>query len=138
MANKEKPVLAVVKSAKKPKPSKKTGSGGNNGGGGSKSAIKRAGDYKIVNGAYYLVKTARSNGDGSGEIEIPLCDFTCTIIEEKTLDNGLEDQAVLSIEGTRQDGLPLPAGDVLASKFFGGQGNWPNELWGSRVFIQVL
>ncbi len=89
-----------------------------------------------MNGAYYQVKAVRSNGDnGSGEVEFPLCNFTCTIIEEKTLDNGLEDQVVLSIEGTRKDGLFLPAGDVLASKFFGGQGNWANELWGSKVFI---
>ncbi len=40
MANKEKPVLAVVKGAKKPKSTKKTGSGG----GSSKGELKRVGD----------------------------------------------------------------------------------------------
>ena len=50
--------------------------------------------------------------DDRGFVEIPLCDFTCKIIEEVTHDTGLEDQAFLRVEGARNDGLKLPIVEV--------------------------
>ena len=57
-----KPVLAVVKDAKKPKGSKKTGSGNGSG----RSENKRFGDYAIIGGAFHQIKSVRSGGDGQG------------------------------------------------------------------------
>ena len=60
------PVLAVVKDAKKPKGSKKTGSGIGAGSGSGKTTNKRFGDYAIIGGAFHQIKSVRSGGDGQG------------------------------------------------------------------------
>jgi len=136
MTNKEnKPVLAVVRGAKKPKGSNKTGSGNGSGGGIGKSKNKAFGEYKIINGAFYQIKAVRSGADGDGFVEIPLCDFTCQIIEEVTCDSGLEDQAFLRVEGVRSDGLKFPIVEVPSSKFYSTQANWINEFFGTSAFV---
>lgn len=131
----EKPVLAVVKSAKKPKGNRRTGSGNGSGGGSSKGKDKAFGDYIVIGSAFYHRKATRSGGDDTGFINVQLCNFSGNIVEEIIQDNGLEDTTILRIQGIRQDGLVLPVADVPASKFYGGQGNWANDAWGTKAFV---
>jgi len=136
MTNKaDKPVLEVVKGAKKPKGNHKTGSGNGSGGGIGKGKNKAFGEYIVSGGAFHHRKATRSGGDDAGFIDIQLCNFSGHIVEEVTQDSGLEDTAILRIEGIRQDGLVLPVADVSASKFYGGQGNWANDAWGTKAFV---
>lgn len=134
-----KTVLAVVEGAKKPKTSKRNGTGGGSGsgsgGGSGLSQHQQFGDYQIINGAFHQIKAVPSRSDGQVFAELPLCDFTCRIVEEITQDSGLEDKTVLHIEGQRQDGLKLPIVDVPATRFYSSQANWASEAWGTKVFI---
>jgi len=136
MADKSKPVLELVNSAKKPA-TKKPGNTGGNGSGGSGSSTKllKFGDYAIKNGAFHQIKAVRAGPDGDGFVEFPLCDFTCKIVEEIVQDTGLEDSSFLRIEGRRADNVPLPLVDVPAKSFYSSQGNWANEFWGTAPFI---
>lgn len=131
----EKPVLSVVANAKKPKSSYKTGSGNGSGGGTGKGKNKKFGEYEIINGAFHQIKAVRSGADGNGFVEIPLCDFTCKIIEEVTHDTGLDDLAFLRVEGSRNDGFKLPIVEVPATKFYSTQANWVNEFYGTSAFV---
>jgi hypothetical protein len=65
----------------------------------------------------------------------PLCDFTCSITEEITQEDGLEDKAVLRIAAKRHDGFILPDADIPATKFYSSSANWVNEFFGTRLFI---
>jgi len=135
MTNKaDKPVLAVVNSAKKPTSTNKTGSGNGSGGGAGKSKNKQFGEYKIINGSFYQIKHTRSGND-DGFVEIQLCDFTCKIIEEVTNDTGLEDQAFLRVEGVRNDGLKFPTVEVPSSEFYSTQASWINKHLGTSAFV---
>jgi len=132
MTNKaEKPVLAVVKNAKKPKGNNKTGSGNGSGGGTGKSKNKKFGAYEIMNGSFHQLKTFR---DG-GTVELPLCDFICRIIEEVNQDTGLEDQTILRVDGVRNDGLRFPVVEVPSSKFYSTQASWISEFFGTSAFV---
>jgi hypothetical protein len=126
-----KPVLELIKTAKKPT-TKKNGSG--NGGGSDTSQEQRFGDYLIRNGAFHQSKAVR-NGEDRTTVEFPLCDFTCQIIEEITSDDGLSDDSHLRIEGKRINGTALPVVDVPAKNFFSTQGSWVNDHWGTSPFI---
>ena len=129
----DKPVLALVDSAKPPRkiiPNKNNGGNGSNGGSGSSKAVS-FGSYVIKKGAFYQTKQL---SDGS-IAEFPLCDFTCKIVEEITADDGLADSTFLRIEGTRANGGTLPLVDVPAKSFYSTQGNWANEHWGTLPFI---
>ncbi|MGZ0079210.1 cell wall-binding protein [Methylomonas sp. ZR1] len=135
------PILEVVNGAKKPPTAKKagtqkpTGNGGGGSGGGRSTPPEKFGEYLIKNGAFHQSRAVKAGPDGSGFVEFPLCDFVCSIKEEVTAEDGLNDAAFLRIEGRRGDGLPLPAVDVPAKSFFSSQACWPNEAWGSRVFV---
>lgn len=118
MSDKTPPILEVVKNSNKP--DKKN----------SESKLKRFGTYQVVNNAFFQIKSTKD-----GEVEIPLADFVCQILEEITHDDGLEDKAILRISGTRQDGLTLPEVEIQATKFYSSTGNWANEAWGTKVFI---
>lgn len=126
-----KPVLELIKTAKKPT-TKKDGSG--NGGGSDTRQEQRFGDYLIRNGAFHQSKAVR-NGEDRTTVEFPLCDFTCQIIEEITSDDGLSDASYLRIEGKRSNGMTLPVADVPAKNFFSSQGSWVNDHWGTSPFI---
>jgi hypothetical protein len=126
-----KPVLELIKTAKKPT-TKKNGSG--NGGGSDTSQEQRFGDYLIRDGAFHQSKAGR-NGEDRTTVEFPLCDFTCRIIEEIISDDGLTDASYLRIEGKRSNGMSLPVADVPAKNFFSTQGSWINDYWGTAPFI---
>jgi hypothetical protein len=139
--NTGKPVLELVNNPTKPKstsPKKPGNGGGGSGSGSSKQAAARFGNYTIIDGAFYQIKTVqRKTEDGIilEEIQIPLCDFTCKILSETVQEDGLQDIALLRIEGVRDDGKPLEAVDVPAVKLNTNQGNWVNEFYGMSVFV---
>ncbi len=118
MANDDKPILKIVEGAKKPRGKQ------------SEAELKRFGSYSIDGGAFCQNKATRD-----GEVNIPLCNFTCKIMEEISHDDGLEDKAILRIAGNRQDGLILPDVEVPATKFFSASSNWFNDAWGTRVLV---
>ncbi|WP_347987266.1 cell wall-binding protein [Methylomonas sp. AM2-LC] len=122
--NENKRVLAVVNSAKKA-PSKVKGSK-SSGDGTEKNEGLRFGQYQIINNAFNRIKTK----EGGIEITIPLCNFTCKILEEIFFDSGLSDEIKLKIEGIRQDGKPLSAFDIPLNRFTSSQGGWQNDAWG--------
>ncbi|MDO9160893.1 MAG: cell wall-binding protein [Methylococcaceae bacterium] len=123
------PVLKVVESATKPA-RKKSGNTGNSGGGSGSDKVQNFGEYLVKNGMFHqsrLVKGVTA--------EIPLCDFTCKIVEEITQDNDLQNESFLRIKGIRADGKLLWPVDVPNKSFYGSQGGWVNEHWGTTAFL---
>ncbi|MDO9046995.1 MAG: cell wall-binding protein [Methylobacter sp.] len=130
----ERPVLELVETAKKPPrkiiPNKNNGGSGGNG----SSKTKNFGIYLIKNGAFYQTKSVRGQ-DEDTVVEFPLCDFTCSIKEEVTQEDGLTDSTFLRVEGRKANGGLLPLVDVPAKSFYSSQGSWANEHWGTLPFI---
>lgn len=125
--SKNPPILEVVKSTKKPA-KKPDGTGG-----GTKIDKNEIfGGYTKIKGAFNQLGKRRDDGTFD---TWPLCDFTCRILLEVIAEDGLNDTSFLRIEGRRADGLLLPAVDVPAKAFYGSQGSWPNEAWGTRVLV---
>ncbi len=118
MADKKSPIMSIVDNCTKPNEKN------------AKDKLKRFGAYSIVNGAFCQNKSTKE-----GEIEIPLCNFTCKVLEEIIHDDGFEDKSFLRISGTRQDGLPLPEVEVQAAKFYSTAGSWFNDVWGTKAFV---
>jgi hypothetical protein len=135
-----KPLLEIVKNAKKPTGSKKAGNTSGGGGGGSGtgngSKTKKFGDYLVVNGAFHQSKVTKDGDGGLKAVDFALCNFTAHILEEIASDNGLDESTFLRIKGRRADGTLLPMVDVPAKSFYSPQGgNWANEHWGTLPFI---
>ena len=133
--NKKPPVLEVVNGAKSPKASGKKAMvkvGGDGGGG----AIPDQSffNYRIRNGSLWQCKQSGKDGEF---VEFPLCDFVAWIVEEIAADDGFVDSSFLRIEGKRADGMPLPLVDVPSAKFYSTQGSWPNDVWGTLVFVHT-
>ncbi|WP_446808640.1 hypothetical protein ACH50O_15340 [Methylomonas sp. 2BW1-5-20] len=134
--DKKSKVVDITNAAKKPATKKPAGNGGGSGGGRGSDRPERFGEYGVVGGAFVQYRMMRVEGSSDrAESSFQLCDFTCSIKEEVTAEDGLNDASFLRIEGRRADGLPLPAVDVPAKSFFSSQACWPNEAWGSRVFV---
>lgn len=124
--NKKNNVVQIVNAAKRPK------------GFDSRPKNQAFDEYAIKAGSFNLKKKIRAKDDGDGvEILVPLCNFTARITEEITQDNGLEDCNFLKIQVTRADGLVLQEVEVSFSKFFSSMGNWINENYGTRLFIET-
>jgi len=138
----KKPVLELVNSAKKPppkKPSKTDGGGGNSGGGKGANSPDQFGDYKVINGAFYQIKVVKDGEGGYKNVDFPLCDFTCRIIEEITADDGLTDSSFLRVEGKRSDGLPLPWWMFRPRRFIPRKATGQTSIGGRcRSFIPAL
>lgn len=150
--SKNPPILEVVKDASKPpkagsrgkgsSKSTKTSSRGKDSGNKSETGdIDRGFEidkgkifsgYTIINGAFNQLGKHHPGGKYDAW---PLCDFVCRIVLEVIAEDGLNDTNFLRIEGRRADGLLLPTVDVPAKAFYGSQGSWPNEAWGTRVLV---
>jgi hypothetical protein len=72
-------------------------------------------------------------GDDATELFSPLCNFTAWVVEERTLDDGLEVKRRFLIEGRLADGQPLPKVEASAAQFTAMR--WPVDLWGVRARI---
>jgi hypothetical protein len=83
--------------------------------------------YVVRDGAIYFVSVS----DEDGIKEVQLCNFTATITAELTRDDGAERKKFFTIEGTSEDGAPLPAIQVPAGEF--ADMEWVTEQWGNRA-----
>lgn len=96
-----------------------------------------AGDYP---GAPYVVDHGRIcwkkfTREGDSVLE-PLCNFVAAITEEVVLDDGSgEAKFRLAIDGTLDDGAPLPRAEVSGGDF--GTMNWTLQAWGCRAIIKA-
>jgi hypothetical protein len=68
-----------------------------------------------------------------GTVEIALCNFDARIVEQVTVDDGVERRSTLAVEGALADGTPLPRVDIPADQF--AYMRWPVEKWGTRAVV---
>ena len=87
-----------------------------------------AGPYRIINGAIAREKITRH-----GPVTVPLCNFDARIVAEEVRGDGAKQCRVLVIEGTTQDGKPLPRIEVSADRFPGL--GWVTRCWGAAPII---
>jgi hypothetical protein len=80
--------------------------------------------YFVKNDSFYHVR--------DGEYE-KLTNFTASIVEEITKDDGAKTEIFYKISGIHADGTPLPAAEV-SSEAFKGMG-WAHSAYGSRAVI---
>jgi hypothetical protein len=70
------------------------------------------GAYRVVGGRIVHMRTTPD-----GHAEVPLCNFSAFISEVVTRDDGVEQSAVFTIEGSLADGQPLPRLQVVATDY---------------------
>ena len=90
----------------------------------------QAGPYRVIDGAIHHEKPTPQ-----GPVAMPLCNFDARIVSEETRDVGAKQTIVISIEGTLQDGTPLPRTEVSA-KHYGSMG-WITASWGNRAIVNA-
>ena len=91
-------------------------------------ATERAGLYSVINGAICRLKDTQE-----GLVTVPLCNFDVRIVGEEVRDDGAEQVTVFVVEGTLQDGSPLPRTEVLADRFTAM--NWVTPIWGTAPVV---
>jgi hypothetical protein len=87
-----------------------------------------ASDYSIVGGR--IVRHVQTQ---NGLTDVLLANFACRIVEEVVRDDGVERSVTFAIEGTLQDGTPLPRVEVPADDF--KYMSWPVKFWGTRAVV---
>ena len=93
-------------------------------------AEARAGPYRVINGAIHHARPTPQ-----GPAAIPLCNFDARIVSEEIRDVGAEKIIVISIEGTLQDGTPLPRIEVSAEHY--ASMGWITARWGNRAIVNA-
>jgi hypothetical protein len=66
-------------------------------------------------------------------VTVPLCNFTASIVDETTRDDGQERRVVLGIQGKLASGAALPRTEVSAEAF--AKMEWLVPAWGSDAII---
>jgi hypothetical protein len=85
-----------------------------------------AGGYRVVGGRIvWEVQTE------DGVKEIPLANFEARVVEQVTLDDGADRSVRLAVEGSLQDGTPLPRVEIAAAEF--SRLEWVVTSWGTRA-----
>ncbi|MDK1021840.1 MAG: hypothetical protein QGD90_09425 [Candidatus Hydrogenedentes bacterium] len=95
---------------------------------GQEEDVERAGPYMI---AFRVICHEKKTNEGP--ITVPLCNFDARIIGEEVRDDGAEQTTFFTVEGTLQDGKPLPKADVPADRF--GSLNWVTANWGTAAVV---
>ncbi len=90
----------------------------------------QAGPYRVINGFIH-----REKSTPQGPVAIPLCNFDARIVSEEIRDVGAKKIIVISIEGTLQDGTPLPRTEVSAQHY--ASMRWITPSWGSRAIVNA-
>ena len=90
----------------------------------------RTGPYKVIDGAIHHERPTPQ-----GSITIPLCNFDARIVSEEIRDVGAKQTIVISIEGTLQDGTPLPRTEVSAQRY--ASMGWITASWGNRAIVNA-
>lgn len=73
--------------------------------------------------------------DEGKRTEVPLCNFSTRITEETVHDDGAERWIEVVVEGTLNDGTPLPAVSLPMQVF--GRMEWPAPEWGARAILRA-
>jgi hypothetical protein len=90
------------------------------------TGVVMAGPYKATPTGFVFEKFSRE-----AVVQIPLCNFTAAVVEERTHDDGLETETVFVIEGRHATGRPLPPAEVPAAQFAGL--SWIARHWGAAA-----
>jgi hypothetical protein len=90
--------------------------------------LTAAGEYKVSGGRISHLRPTKD-----GLVEVPLCNFAAVIVEQTTVDDGVERSIRLGVEGSLANGTPLPRVDVPADKF--GFMEWIIPNWGSKAVV---
>ena len=96
----------------------------------AREAAGDGGRYKVYGGAMCVAR-----GDPDDMRYVPLCNFTARIVSEEVHDDGAEQKRWFVIEGTRQDGKPLPSVVIPAERF--PSMAWVIEHWGARAVVNA-
>lgn len=102
---------------------------GNDGGGDGPFATREVGQYRLADGTIYQLKTTREGE----QIQIPLANHACLIVEQIHRDDGLEDETVFVVEGRLSNGRPLPRVEIPAASFAGMA--WVLKHWGALAVL---
>jgi len=96
-------------------------------------------ETQITTNLPYQVKDGvivRLEGTKNGDVNHhPLCNFSARIVTQTTVDDGVEQQITLAIEGQLADGTALARVDVPAAGFAGM--SWVVERWGTRAIVNA-
>jgi hypothetical protein len=87
-----------------------------------------AGAYRISGGRIVRIVTTMD-----GPIEVPLATWAGRIAEEIVRDDGAERSLLLAVEGSLQDGTPLPRVEVTSDDFISMK--WPIPKWGIKAVV---
>ena len=90
--------------------------------------------YCIRGGRIGYIKV-EGRGDTAVEVFVPLCNFNAKVVEEKTLDNGVEVFRWFVVEGKLADGDPLPRAEIKANQFHFM--NWVTDQWGVKARLSA-
>jgi hypothetical protein len=93
--------------------------------------IRRAQPPPDAASCYHITGGRIVRDDGAGVV--PLATWAGRIVEEIAHDDGAERSVTLAIEGTLQDGTPLPRVEVPADEW--AYMRWPVERWGTRAVV---
>jgi hypothetical protein len=93
-------------------------------------ASQRAGIYAVVNGCFAYVKHTYLV-----EEWCPICNFTAQIVEDITLDDGIETHRVAVIRGRLATGAPLPEVRIPFDQFEAM--TWVSRCWGATAILNA-
>jgi hypothetical protein len=91
-------------------------------------AVTPEGMYKVAGGCII-----RERMTPDGVIEVPLANFDAHIVEQMTIDDGVEKKRTLIIEGTLATGEQLGRAEVPADQF--PRLEWIVPSWGTRAVV---
>jgi Domain of unknown function (DUF3854) len=90
----------------------------------------------VENEVYFVSEEGsicRQKLTGDGPVTVPLANFSATIVEQITEDDGAERRTLLAIEGNLTGGRPLARAEVSAEDFV--RMNWPVTQWGTQAVV---
>ena len=91
--------------------------------------------FYLAAGAILGAALAPTAVTAQGPVAISLCNFDARIIREEVRNVGAEKIIIISIEGTLQDGTPLPRTEVSAEHY--ASMRWITTSWGNRAIVNA-
>ncbi len=87
-----------------------------------------SGPYEVVDGRICCVRETKY-----GTVNVPLCNFVASVVEEVELDDGVETSRAYLLDGTLASGERLPMARVPTESF--GTLSWVPTNWGLRAVV---
>lgn len=91
--------------------------------------INYAENYKIKDGCLYEIKYTKQ-----GEYDKKLCNFISWIVNEITVDDGVETTTRIRLAGVHESGRTLPEIEIAAEEL--GSFNWLYKNWGIDCILE--